>query len=317
MAIGTEYSVGLNVPAFPRDPLNINMYLEHVLVGQALEPLFTLGDDGNVMGGIAEKWEFSHDQKTLFVSIHPHLVFSNGKALTADDVKFSLERHMSDPASQSHNYLKVINSIEIINSTNLAIQLKHQYIPILLSLTRDQLGILPRGWSFDPNSAEPFRGTGPYRIVRESNQWYLVANKNYRKFTEIKIPRWKVDILDVAKNVFPEKPSDLFFLISKSTNDQIKRKYQQSLSPYKETNSFSFVQYSFWWLNEFDRSFAEIEKMQIRDALEILSKSIVENYGGVLSTGIIPPGIEGSLDERPRDKKSDGKNLIQLRISVP
>ncbi|HND85622.1 MAG TPA: hypothetical protein PLU50_07420, partial [Pseudobdellovibrionaceae bacterium] len=51
--------------------------------------------------------------------------------------------------------------------------------------------------------------------------------------------------------------------------------------------------------------------------LDILSKSIVEKYGGVLSTGIIPPGIEGSLDERPRNKKSDEKNLIQLRISVP
>ncbi|MGZ4159519.1 MAG: hypothetical protein ACXVNF_01805 [Neobacillus sp.] len=52
MVPATEYSVAVTAPAFPRDPLNINVYMEHVLVGQALEPLFTLADDGSVKGGV-------------------------------------------------------------------------------------------------------------------------------------------------------------------------------------------------------------------------------------------------------------------------
>jgi ABC-type transport system substrate-binding protein len=317
MAFGAEYSVGVNAPAFPRDPLNVNMYLEHVLVGQALEPLFVLGDDGQIKGGIAEKWEFSDDQKTLTVSIRPHLIFSNGRVLTADDVKYSLDRHVTNPASQSYNYLKVIKSIEIIDPLNIRIRLNYKYVPILLSLSRDQLGILPKGWTFDPISNEPFIGTGPYRIVREASNWFLIQNKSYRNMSDIKIQRWKIDILDPAQNKFPDKPSDLFFLIPKPLNDLFKIKYQQYISTYEVSRSFSFAQYSFWWLGEHFNSFSENEKMQIRDALEELSFAMVSAYGGLLSTGIIPPGIQGSLDERPHFVKSARRRTMHLRISAP
>ena len=42
MATGSQYTVGLFAPAFPRDAININVYIEHILVGQTIEPLFTL-----------------------------------------------------------------------------------------------------------------------------------------------------------------------------------------------------------------------------------------------------------------------------------
>lgn len=317
MALASEYSVGVAAPAFPRDPLNVNVYLEHVLVGQALEPLFTLGDDGLVKGGIAEKWEFSRDQKEITISLRRNLFFSNGKPLTSEDVKYSLDRHISNPASQSYNYLRVIKSLEVLNPSTIKIQLHHKYVPFLLTLSRDQLGILPKGWTFDPESNEPYIGTGPYRIIRESSKWHLVANQKYRNPTDIKIQRWKIDIIDTAKNIFPEKPSDLIVFVPKPVKDQILTQYPRMNESYVESRSFSFVQYSFWWLKEHFEAYSLDERQQIREALEDLSHTIVNSIGGSLSTGIIPSGIAGSLEDRPKLKKSSAKTKINLQIIVP
>jgi ABC-type transport system substrate-binding protein len=224
------------------------VYLEHVLVGQVLEPLFILGEDGLVKGGVAEKWEFNSDHKELTIFLRKNLKFSNGKALTSEDVKFSLSRHLTNEKSQSYNYLKVIKTIEILNSSTLKFYLHNKYIPFLLTLSRDQLGILPNNWSFDPESNEPYIGTGPYRIIKEKKNWSLQENKQYRNQSDIKIPKWRIDIIDTAKNIYPEKPSDLYFLIPKTVKEQLVKQFPILQNNYSDSKAFSFVQYSFWWL---------------------------------------------------------------------
>lgn len=299
MDLASEYSVGVTAPAFPRDPLNINVYLEHVLVGQAIEPLFTLGDDGLVKGGIAEKWEFNDDQKEITISLRHNLFFSDGMPLTAEDVKYSLNRHISNPVSQSYNYLRIIKTLDVLNSSTIKIQLHHKYVPFLLTLSRDQLGILPKGWNFEPESNEPFKGTGPYRIIREASNWYLAANKNYRNPTDIKIQRWKIDIVDTAKNIFPETQSDLFLLMPKPVKDQILKHYPLVNGSHMESRSFSFLQYSFWWLKEHFEAFSLGERQQIRDALEELSHAIVNTAGGSLSTDSKTSSNDDGLFKQP------------------
>jgi hypothetical protein len=317
MATAKEYSVGVAAPAFPRDPVNVNVYLEHVLIGQTLEPLFTLGDDGLIKGAIAEKWEFNSDHNEVTVYIRKNIFFSNGNALTTEDIKFSIERHSLNNNSQSYNYLRVIKSIEVVNSSTIKFHLHNKYVPFLLTLSRDQLGIVPKNWSFDNNSVEPYIGTGPYRIVKDNKNWFLVVNPKYRNKTEIKIPKWRIDIIDTSTNKLPESPSDLYFLLPNLVKDQIFKKFPSLKTSHLDTKSFSFVQYSFWWLQEHFNNYTATEKKQIREYLYLLSDSIVSKVGGNISTGIIPAGIAGSLLSRPNFKKIDESKQISLKISVP
>jgi MarR-like DNA-binding transcriptional regulator SgrR of sgrS sRNA len=315
MALATEYSIGFYAPAFPRDPINVNVYLEHVLLGQSIEPLFTLGDDGLITGAVAEKWDFNKDRTEIIIHIRKGLLFSNGQPLTSADIKFSLERHRQNQVSQSYNYLKVIKQIEIIDKMTIKVVLHHQYIPILLTLSRDHLGILPNNWKFDSQSKEPYMGTGPYKIIKENDIWQLVENPYYRNQLDIKIKKWQVDIIDTIKNIFPKKPSDLLILTSKPTRLNLLKRYENFEQSHQEIKSFSFMQSSFWWINEKYSSHSLAERKQIKAAIDILSELMTQSMGGDLSTGIIPVGITGAIAERSkRDSLVKQKNSIHLII---
>ncbi len=77
-------------------------------------------------------------------------------------------------------------------------------------MSRDQLGIQPSKWKFDKKSNEPYTGTGPYKITKENNSWFLNSNPFYRSQDEIKC--WKVELIDTAKNNYPIELPDLILL---------------------------------------------------------------------------------------------------------
>jgi MarR-like DNA-binding transcriptional regulator SgrR of sgrS sRNA len=316
MALATEFSVGFYTPAFPRDPLNVNVYLEHVLLGQTIEPLFTLGDDGLIKGAVAEKWQFNDKRDELTIFIRENLSFSNKSPLTSKDVVYSLERHRLSEKSQSYNYLKIVKQIVAIDEKTVKIVLNNQYTPILLALSRDHLGILPQGWNFDAESLEPFIGSGPYRIVKENNSWVLSINKQFRNPESVRIKRWKLDIIDVVKNIFPRNPPDLILQSSKPNRIKLMSLYKKFESTHQEVESFSFMQSSFWWVNEKYSARTSKEREKIRAVLNLLSEKMVQKMGGELSTGIIPKGIAGSLPERPTYNTTP-PSKITFRIIVP
>ena len=164
MVAAQEFTVSFIATSFPRDTLNVNVYNEHVLIGQVLEPLFTLGEDGLVTGDVAKSWSFNKNGDELLVILRKDLFFSNGKQVDSEDVKFSLERHIKSPQSQSHAYLNVVKFIEILSKIKLKIKLKKPFVPVLLALSRDQLGILPKNWKFDLNSIEIGRASCRERV---------------------------------------------------------------------------------------------------------------------------------------------------------
>lgn len=317
MANASEISIGLFAPAFPRDPLNVNVYLEHVLVGQVIEPLFTLGDDGIIKGAVAEKWEFNKDHTEVKVTIRKGITFSNGKKLTSEDVKFSLDRHILNPVSQSYNYLQVIKSLKILSQDQIVFELKHPYVPFLLSLSRDQLGILPKEWVFKSESSEPFTGSGPYRLIKENGQWNLSPNNKYRNPSEVSIKKWRVDIIDTAKSSYPKIPSDLILLALGPVKQSLIKTYSNFSKTHNESKAFSFYQYSFWWLKDHYKSFSETDRIQIKSALKILSELIVATTRGEISTGIIPSGISGSLQETLPPEKTSTLKDIKIKLVVP
>src|SRR3954468_10096015 len=49
-------------------------------------------DGQGVQPGLATKWELTDDGRTVLVTLRPNVKFADGSALTADDVKWSLDR---------------------------------------------------------------------------------------------------------------------------------------------------------------------------------------------------------------------------------
>jgi len=90
----------------------------------------------NIVPGIAESYNFP-DEKTFKFTLREGVFFHNGREVTADDVKFSVDRIL-DPATGSPMRIKfeAVNSVEVIDKYNGIFHLKYSYAPLLDKLTR-------------------------------------------------------------------------------------------------------------------------------------------------------------------------------------
>ena len=84
------------------------------LLQQVFEGLVAWGDDNKIHGNLAEKWEISADRKTYTFHLKSGVKFHNGRELTANDFKYSMER-ACNPALKSvtaPGYLKDIVGVK-------------------------------------------------------------------------------------------------------------------------------------------------------------------------------------------------------------
>jgi hypothetical protein len=317
------YSVGYFPKSFPKDPLDFKLFLEHVLVGQVLEPLVSTDSTGRIFPGAAESWEFQNNNQTIIFKLKSHKKFSNGKPLIADDVIFSILRHKENPQSQSHAFLRNLEKIEKIDNHTLRFQLLEPGVALIKILARDQLGILPVGWKLDPKSNEPLIGTGAYRCVRENSQWFLVENPNFEVIQNNlqSIKKWQVLFSDDLTN---EKESlaqvDFVPVIVGQQIDQIKALSNPHIRDGKITDQVSFLQSTAWWIKPVSQS-DEIKAREIKiAALETLIQSATEASGNLRATGVIPKGVAGHIPadqfEPKQIKSGKFKNKTLFRLGV-
>ncbi|MBC7398041.1 MAG: hypothetical protein H7333_11410 [Bdellovibrionales bacterium] len=165
--ISKSVLVGFVPLTFPRDPIFVNLFDEHTVLGKIFEPLLEADKNGVLIPGIASDWITSENGKTITFSLMKDRHFSNGSLVTIDDVVYSIKRHLESSKSQSRDFLKDVLDVSETPFKKVAIQLSKPNPAVLKALTRDHLGILPNGWIFDAASDEPLIGCGPYPVVRD------------------------------------------------------------------------------------------------------------------------------------------------------
>jgi ABC-type transport system substrate-binding protein len=123
--------------------------------------------------GVAESYEWNADQTELTVQLREGVLFHTGAEMTAEDVKFSLERN-TDSESLSVNAALVgeqISSIEVLGDYELRITLTAPsltFIPLLSPVIGGTEGhIYPKAY-FEEVGEEGFRqapvGSGPFSL---------------------------------------------------------------------------------------------------------------------------------------------------------
>jgi peptide/nickel transport system substrate-binding protein len=129
---------------------------------------------GGVGPGVAEKWELSDDGLTWTFHIRPGQKFHNGDPLTAQDVKFSLERQMSPEslASAKATLKRIIKEIEVADDLTVKIHTNGPQIglpPMLSRAVAPEGAIMPKKY-IEKVGEEEFRkkpvGSGPWKFVR-------------------------------------------------------------------------------------------------------------------------------------------------------
>ncbi len=140
---------------------------EFNILSHIFDHLTEIDDDANIVPWLAKSWKCEPDQVTWTFYLQENVKFHNGYDLTADDVKFSLERVLN-PAQKSPQAYKIrpIKEIRVINPTTVQI-ITHKPFPTLLGELRT-VEIMSRRVveeMGDKVSSEPI-GSGPFKFVR-------------------------------------------------------------------------------------------------------------------------------------------------------
>lgn len=130
---------------------------------QIFDRLVSMDTEMNLVPALAESWDVEDDKTTLF-HLRKGVKFHNGEEMTAEDVKYSLERCIASDGV-NYNYL-IIDVIEIVDDYTVRIVTKEPFNALLYRLTLDAASIICKSADTSPEefNQNPV-GAGPYKFV--------------------------------------------------------------------------------------------------------------------------------------------------------
>ena len=122
----TSLFVNLSIANAERKSITIGMQLEppnlnptggaaaaidEVVYSNLFEALTKYGPDGSINPGLAKSWDISSDGLSYTFKLNQNVKFHDGTALTASDVKFSLDRAQKQNCGIKikREYLNILN----------------------------------------------------------------------------------------------------------------------------------------------------------------------------------------------------------------
>lgn len=129
--------------------------------------------DGNLVEAVASSYSVSDDAKVYTFTLRDGVKFHNGNAVTAEDVKYSIDRcadtSNGEPLVSAYS---IIESVNILDEKTVEIRLTESNTEFLAYMTT---AIIPK--DYDKLDTEPV-GTGPFKYVSRSPQENVILEKN-------------------------------------------------------------------------------------------------------------------------------------------
>lgn len=129
--------------------------------------LFYWDKNMEVQQDVVESYEQIDDETWVF-TLKDGITFHNGDPLTAEDVKFSLERVMTDQTLKEFPYFTQLKEVNVVDELNVEIVTDGPMPTLFKVLAKSGSDILPKKY-FEEVGVEEFQknpiGSGPYQYV--------------------------------------------------------------------------------------------------------------------------------------------------------
>ena len=282
------------------------------VVVELFSGLVTLNTDLELVPDIAERWEISADGLQYTFYLRPNVKFHDGKPVTAQDFKWSIERaaapETASPVADTYlndivgalDYIKgdatEISGIRVVDDTTLSITVDQPKAYFLAKLTYPTAFVVDRatveaggrGWTDNPNGTGPFR-LKEYkigeRIVLERNEHFyrepakvetillnLAGGQSMAMYENDEIDITGVSLFDLERVLDPNEPLNKELVVAPPDFSISYIGFNTSMAPFDDTKFRQALNHA-------------IDKELI--ATEVLSDLVVPAFG------ILPPGFPG------------------------
>lgn len=171
------------VPAEPAtlDPHKSSNRYNYTFNSNMFEGLYIRNDKSELVPGLAESVSVAPDGLTYTFKLRKGVKFHDGSAMTAEDVKFSLDRAVN-PATKNPllAYIKTIDRVDIVSPETVAVKLKERDAIFLKKLAFAGW-IIPKNYfqtAGEDGFAKKPMGTGPFKFVSRSINEQILMEAN-------------------------------------------------------------------------------------------------------------------------------------------
>ncbi|HEV8457092.1 MAG TPA: ABC transporter substrate-binding protein [Methylomirabilota bacterium] len=177
--------VALNQDPDILDPTLSRTYVGRIIFSQMCEKLYEIDENLRIFPQLAADMPAVSDGgKTITIKLRSGVKFNDGTPMTAESVRFSLDRHLNMKGSNRHSELESVNTIEVVDPLTVRLKLKAPFSP-LVAILADRAG-MPVSPAAANKLGEKF-GTapvcvGPWTFVERVPQDRIVLEKSTHYF---------------------------------------------------------------------------------------------------------------------------------------
>ncbi|WP_436640535.1 ABC transporter substrate-binding protein [Microbaculum sp. FT89] len=177
-AARTDLTMGLVLEPPHLDPTaGAAAAIDEVVYANVFEGLTRIDRNGEVKPALAKSWTISEDGLTYTFALNDGVKFHDGSDMTAEDVKFTLDRAMAEDSTNAQKALfEPIEMVEAPDPKTVVITLKRPTGHFLFNLGwGDAVIVAPE--TADTNKEQPV-GTGPFKFVEWVPGDHITIEKN-------------------------------------------------------------------------------------------------------------------------------------------
>src|SRR5450631_4915730 len=120
----TTLRIGLAEDPDILDPTMARTYVGRIVFAAVCDKLFDIDEKLNIMPQLALSHETSADGKEVTIKLRPGVKFHDGEPFDAEAAKFSLDRHVTMPASFRKPELAALDKVEVVDPLTIKLVLK-------------------------------------------------------------------------------------------------------------------------------------------------------------------------------------------------
>src|SRR5918996_2934977 len=179
--------VALNQDPDILDPTLSRTYVGRIVFAQICEKLYEIDESLSIQPQLAAALPaVSEGGKTVTIKLRPNVKFNDGTPLTAEAMKYSLDRHRDLKGSNRRSELASVTAVELVDSLTVRLRLKAPFAPLAAQLA-DRAG-MPISPAADKKLGDKF-GTapvcvGPWQFVERVPQDRIVVERSPHYFDQ-------------------------------------------------------------------------------------------------------------------------------------